>query len=91
MTEGTAQVALLLKLSGRAKEAARLMTAVETMRATDGSYFAASTRELPTGFILDTDPTQPRQYFHIAHLAAVSWVVLAEVRYNPFTGTKALP
>ena len=90
-TEGTAQVALLLKLSGRTKEAGSLMTAVETMRAPDGSYFAASTRELPTGFMLDTDPTQPRQYFHIAHLAPAAWAALAERRYNPFTGTKALP
>ena len=84
-------MALLLKLSGRTKEAGSLMTAVETMRAPDGSYFAASTRELPTGFMLDTDPTQPRQYFHIAHLAPAAWAALAERRYNPFTGTKALP
>jgi hypothetical protein len=90
-TEGTAQVALLMNLSGREEEANRLMKAVEAMRAPDGSYFAASTRELPTGFMLETDPTQPRQYFHIAHLAALSWVAIAQRRYNPFTGTNTLP
>lgn len=90
-TEGTAQVALLMKLSGREEEADRLMKAVEAMRTPDGSYYAASTRQLPTGFMLETDPTQPRQYFHIAHLAAVSWVAIAQQRYNPFTGTNALP
>jgi hypothetical protein len=90
-TEGTAQTALLWKLAGRETQALSLMTAVETMRTPDGSYYAASTRALPTGFMLDTDPTQPRQYFHIAHLAAVSWVALAQQRYNPFTGTRALP
>jgi hypothetical protein len=90
-TEGTAQVALLLELSGRLDEADGFMKAVDTMRAPDGSYYAASTRELPTGFMLETDPTQPRQYFHIAHLAAVSWVAIAGRRYNPFTGTNALP
>jgi hypothetical protein len=90
-TEGTAQVALLMRLSGRDEEADRLMKAVEAMRTPDGSYFAASTRELPTGFMLETDPTQPRQYFHIAHLAAVSWVAIAQRRYNPFTGTHNLP
>jgi len=90
-TEGTAQVALFMNLSGREGEANRLMKAVEGMRTPDGSYFAASTRELPTGFMLETDPTQPRQYFHIAHLAALSWVAIAQRRYNPFTGTNTLP
>jgi hypothetical protein len=90
-TEGTAQVALLLELSGRNEEAARLMKAIDAMRARDGSYYAANSRELPTGFMLETDPTHPRQYFHIAHLAAVAWVAIATRRYNPFTGTNAQP
>lgn len=90
-TEGTAQVALLMKLSGRQEQADRLMKAVEAMRTPDGSYYAASTKKLPTGFMLETDPTQPRQYFHIGHLAAVSWVAMAQQNYNPFTGTNALP
>jgi hypothetical protein len=90
-TEGTAQVALLLELSGRRAEAAGYLKAVEAMRAPDGFYYAANTRELPTGFMLETDPTQPRQYFHIAHLAALSWAAIAALRYNPFTGTHALP
>ncbi len=90
-TEGTAQVALLLELSGRDAEADRFMKAVDAMRTPDGSYYAASSRGLPTGFMLETDPTQPRRYFHIAHLAAVSWVAIAQQRYNPFTGTYALP
>jgi hypothetical protein len=90
-TEGTAQVALLLSLTGRENEADNFMKAVSAMRAPDGSYYAASTRELPTGFMLETDPTQPRQYFHIAHLAAASWAAMAQQRYNPFTGSKSLP
>lgn len=88
-TEGTAQVALLLALSGR--DAAAFMKAVDAMQAADGSYYAANTRTLPTGFMLETDPGQPRQYFHIAHLAAVSWAAIAGQRYNPFTGTHGLP
>ena len=90
-TEGTAQVALLLELSGHNDEAESLMKAVNAMQAPDGSYYAASTRELPTGFMSETDPTQPRQYFHIAHLAAASWAAIAQQRYNPFTGSKSLP
>ncbi len=90
-TEGTAQVALLLSLSGRNADAQRLLKALEAMRTPDGSYLAANTRELPTGFMLETDPKKPRQYFRIEHLAAVAWVALAQRRFNPFTGTKALP
>ena len=90
-TEGSAQVALLQALSGHQDAADNAMKAVEAMRAPDGSYFAASTRELPTGFMLETDPTQPRQYFHIAHLAAASWAAIAQQRYNPFTGANSLP
>jgi len=84
-------VALLLELSGREDEADGFMKAVDAMRAPDGSYYAASTRELPTGFMLETDPSQPRQYFHIPHLAALSWAAIAALRYNPFTGKNALP
>jgi hypothetical protein len=88
-TEGTAQVALYLKLSSR--DAETFMTAIDGMRAEDGTYYAASTHKLPTGFMLETDPTQPRQYFHIAHLAALAWAAIAEQGYNPFTRTNALP
>lgn len=90
-TEGTAQVALLLALSGRAEDAAAFLKAVDAMQTADGSYYAANTRTLPTGFMLETDPAQPRQYFHIAHLAALSWAAMAQRRYNPFTGTHGLP
>jgi hypothetical protein len=89
-TEGTAQVALLASLCGRDREAAGLARVIATMRTKDGNYYAASTSALPTGFMLDTDPTKRREYFHIAHLAALAWAALAERRFNPFTGTHAL-
>jgi hypothetical protein len=90
-TEGTAQAALLFALMGREAEANRLDKAVESMRVPDGGYYAANTQALPTGFMLDTDPSQPRVYFHIPHLAALAWAALAARRFNPFTGTSALP
>jgi len=67
------------------------MKALNALRTPSGSYYAASTKKVPTGFMLETDPTLPRQYFHIEHLAAVSWVAIAQRRLNPFTGTNALP
>ncbi len=89
-TEGTAQVALLDALSGRNREAAALNNVIATMRTKDGGYYASSTSALPTGFMLDTDPTKAREYFHIAALAPLAWAALAERRFNPFTGARTL-
>jgi hypothetical protein len=90
-TEGTAQAALFMVLSGRQAEMQKLVRAIDMMRTADGSYYAASTKQLPTGFMLETDPTQKRQYFHIAHLAALSWAAIASRSYNPFTRKSSLP
>ena len=90
-TEGTAQVALLAALSGRRDEAAQLNRAIATMRTPDGAYYASNRSALPTGFMLQTDPTKAREYFHIRHLAAAAWAALAERKFNPFTGERALP
>jgi hypothetical protein len=91
-TEGTAQVALLDALSGREREAANLRTVIATMRTKDGSgYYASNKSALPTGFMLDTDPTKAREYFHIRALAPLAWTALAAQRFNPFTGAHDLP
>ena len=90
-TEGTAQVALLQALLGHNAQAAALNRTVAAMRGPDGATYAADTPVLPTGFMLDTDPTKPRDYFHIPALAPAAWAALAERRFNPFTGARALP
>jgi hypothetical protein len=90
-TEGTAQAALLMTLMGRRQVAQASMAALERNRAPDGSYYATGGRQAPTGFMLQTDPTLPRLYFHIPHLAALAWAALAQQRFNPFTGTLSLP
>ncbi|MBA2590336.1 MAG: hypothetical protein H0U98_17120 [Alphaproteobacteria bacterium] len=89
-TEGTAQAALLASLMHQQAQASRLLAVVERARAPDGSYFAAD-RDTDTGFRLDTDPAQPRRYFHLPHLGALAWAALAQRRFNPFTGKNALP
>lgn len=90
-TEGSAQMLLLLKLSKRDAQAQAVRKAIEKQRTPEGSYYAAGTQRLPTGFMLDTDPLQPRLYFRLPHLGAVAWVALAERGFNPFTGDFALP
>lgn len=89
-TEGTAQAALYFKLAGKKAAAEKYETAVRGMRQKDGSYLA-STTAAATGFMQESDPTQPRQYFRIPHLAAVSWAALAAQGYNPFTRAASLP
>jgi hypothetical protein len=99
-TEGSAQALLLLKLlqadpksrsPAREKQIQQLRAAIEKQRTKDGSYYASGTQRLPTGFMLATDPLQPRLYFRLPHLGAVAWVALAEKGFNPFTGEFALP
>ena len=89
-TEGTEQAVLVMKMLGRAKEAAALSAAAEKNRAPDGWYFAADTKT-STGFDLQTDLKQRRAYFRIPALAPLAWAALAEQGFNPFTGTAALP
>ncbi|MGD0143751.1 MAG: hypothetical protein ABSC92_11370, partial [Rhizomicrobium sp.] len=88
-TEGTEQVALLMKLLGRSPQ--KLLAAAERNRAPDGSYFATDALSMSTGFDLESDPTQRRAYFRLPHLAALAWVALAEQGFNPFTVAKTLP
>ncbi len=88
-TEGTEQVALLMKLLGRSPQ--KLIAAAERNRAPDGSYYATNALSLSTGFDLESDPSQRRVYFHLQHLAALAWAALAKQGFNPFTGTKLLP
>jgi len=90
-SEGTAQVAVLLELLHRESAARAVIAALQTQRAPDGGYFASNVAETPTGFMLATDPSKPRVYFHLEHLGATAWAALSEQRFNPFTGRSALP
>ncbi|MEA4837008.1 MAG: hypothetical protein VB101_01815 [Rhodospirillaceae bacterium] len=90
-TEGTAQAALLMALWNKDAVAGNLLHKIAEQRAPDGYYFAAPAGQIPTGFMLQTDPAKPRLYFHLPHLGATAWAALAQTGFNPFTGTHALP
>jgi hypothetical protein len=89
--EGTAQVAVLLELLHREARARALRVAISAQRTADGGYYASGAAATPTGFMLATDPTKPRVYFHLEHLGAAAWAALADQGYNPFTGGRSLP
>ena len=90
-TEGTAMTELLRKLLGNEAPASPAAAAIALARAPDGGYFATTAAALPTGFMLDTDPAQPRVYRHLEHLGAAAWVALCDRRYDPFTAARSLP
>jgi hypothetical protein len=90
-SEGTAQVVALLELLHRDSAARTVQVSLQTQRAQDGGYYASNVPATPTGFMLATDPTKPRVYFHLEHLGAAAWAALAEQRFNPFTGRSELP
>jgi hypothetical protein len=90
-SEGTAQVATLLELLHRVDPARAAHSALRGLRAEDGGYYASNVPATPTGFMLATDPSKPRVYFHLEHLGAAAWVALSDQHYNPFTGGTDLP
>ncbi|HWW21984.1 MAG TPA: hypothetical protein VNZ06_14380, partial [Steroidobacteraceae bacterium] len=89
-SEGTAQVAVLLQLLHRDSAARAVQASLQTQRAQDGGYYASDVPATPTGFMLATDPSKPRVYFHLEHLGAAAWAALSEQRFNPFTGRSEL-
>jgi hypothetical protein len=82
---------VLLELLHRDSAARAAQASLQTQRAEDGGFYASDVPATPTGFMLATDPTKPRVYFHLEHLGAAAWVALAEQRFNPFTGRSELP
>jgi hypothetical protein len=89
-SEGTAQVAVLLELLHRDSDARAVQASLQKQRAQDGGYYASNVPATPTGFMLATDPTKPRVYFHLEHLGAAAWAALSQQRFNPFTGRSEL-
>jgi hypothetical protein len=90
-TEGTAMTELLRKLLNSGAGAGAAVAAIGLARAPDGGYFATTSATLPTGFMLDTDPDQPRVYRHLEHLGAAAWVALCDRGFDPFIGARSLP
>jgi hypothetical protein len=89
--EGSAQVAVLLELLRRQPQARALRAAINAQRTPNGGYYASGAAATATGFMLATDPSAPRVYFHLEHLGAAAWAALADQGYNPFTGGRSLP
>jgi len=83
-TEGTAQAAVLMACTGHPDAAQELLETLTTLHAPRGGFYATDQAQLPTGFVLPTNPGAQRFYFHLSHLGATAWVALAQRKINPF-------
>lgn len=84
-TEGTGQAALVLRATGRDAEAAPLWPLLASQRATSGLLFATPEQKVRTGLQIGPDSrTDDFYYFHLPHLGATAWAVLAATGWNPF-------
>lgn len=94
-TEGTGQAALVLRASGREGDATALWPILVAQRAPSGLLFATPDPRIRTGLQIGPDSkTDDFYYFHLPHLGATAWAVLAATGWNPFqpggTTTSAL-
>lgn len=84
-TEGTGQAALVLRATGRDSEAAPLWPLLVSQRAPSGYLFATPEQRVRTGLQIGPDSkTDDFYYFHLPHLGATAWAVLAATGWNPF-------
>ncbi|HEX4376887.1 MAG TPA: hypothetical protein VHZ99_07040 [Steroidobacteraceae bacterium] len=90
-SEGTAQAAVLTALLHQDAAARAIAGSLKGLRTSSGGCYASDVPATPTGFMLATDPSKPRVYFHLEHLGASAWLALYEQRIDPFTGRSALP
>jgi hypothetical protein len=89
--EGSAQVLLLLERLHRDAQSGALRALLDSAHVAGAGYFATSADTVPTGFMLESDPPQPRVYPHLLHLGAGAWAALAQQGFNPFTAARSLP
>jgi hypothetical protein len=91
-TEGTGQAALVLKAKGRSKDAAPLWDLLLNQRAPSGLLYATPNERIRTGLAIGpTSESADFYYFHMPHLGATAWAVLAAADWNPFVGRRLGP
>jgi hypothetical protein len=88
-TEGTGQAALVLQAKGRGEDAAPLWDLLLQQRAPSGLLYATPDKRISTGLAIGpTSKSADFYYFHLPHLGATAWAVLAAAGWNPFLGSR---
>jgi hypothetical protein len=84
-TEGTGQAALVLLATNHAQDVSPLWPLLMSQRAPDGLLYATPEQRIRTGLSIGPDSkTEDFYYFHLPHLGATAWAVLAATGWNPF-------
>ncbi|SDC90054.1 hypothetical protein SAMN05216345_104371 [Cupriavidus sp. YR651] len=84
-TEGTGQAALVLRATGREDQTRDLWPLLLSQRAPSGMLYATPERRIRTGLSIGPDSTtEDFYYYHLPHLGATAWAVLAAAGWNPF-------
>ncbi|GAB3625922.1 hypothetical protein GCM10027419_07700 [Pandoraea terrae] len=84
-TEGTAQAAFVLQATGHADDANPLWPLLQSQRAPSGLLYATPEPRIRTGLSIGPKSKTPDFfYFHLPHLGATAWAVLAAANWNPF-------
>jgi hypothetical protein len=88
-TEGTGQAALVLQARGRSDAAAPLWDVLLSQRSPFGLLYATPNERIRTGLSIGpTSKSEDFYYFHLPHLGATAWAVLAAAGWNPFAGRR---
>lgn len=85
--EGTAQAALVLRLTGHPEKAEPLFKTIAAQMAPGGLVYATENEQLTTG--LQVGPNSAPgdfKYYRLPHIGATGWAVLAALDINPFVG-----
>lgn len=86
-TEGTAQAALAYRQIGEIEKASRALASVAAQVSPTGYLWATPEARLATGLAIGPDSSSADFfYFHMPHLGATAWAVIAAIGWNPFTG-----
>ncbi|MBB3315156.1 hypothetical protein FHT77_000998 [Rhizobium sp. BK181] len=86
--EGTAQAALVLRLTGQPAKAEPLFKTIEAQRSPGNLIYATVNEQLSTG--LQVGPNSAPgdfKYYRLPHVGATGWAVLAALDLNPFVGS----
>jgi hypothetical protein len=86
-TEGTAQAALAFRQIGETGKASRALASVAAQISPTGYMWATPEARLATGLAIGPDSSSADFfYFHLPHLGATAWAVIAAIGWNPFIG-----
>lgn len=86
-TEGTAQAALAYKSAGQTAKADRFLGEVAKEFSPGGYLWATPMARISTGLTIAPDSHEPDFfYYHLPHLGATAWAVIAASGWNPFVG-----